>query len=1241
MNTQSRVLYSKAAPINTGSSNQPPINSQNNSRLDANNPIYNHSIYQHHHSPPLTQKFSIIQQHHQIQQLNHPQPHTNQNHYNYQSPRLLYENESDYNQQQNINNNQSMLQDEGIEHKQLDLKSFRLKATDFFMSPVLQNLLAKLWNLMISYNYTRDQIRERTEWLLQIPLRIDIYERFISLFRKGLGELYQTEFYVCQEKNYAQEYVFFQRFCFDFVSLSGTLLYKLSINQYEYIFRKVFSVLTFYDKHIEELSFKRLENIVSPVTKEFLDEIVTNKKAKAIIVNSIQNNHNNHQGSSSRHSPMNRTQNSGITNRQSLEKKNKLKKSSQNQTQLTSRSNTLTSKNNQRSQISGRKNNNESMIIDETYDVNTPLRIPKDDGQQHNDRKNDVEDESPTEKDMVNLINLNQIAKKVKDDQAKRQKDVSERNRVKIFPFIINCEKEDLDLVMQRPDILKQINRDLQLGKYMINTHNSTSTQKQVSTPHQQIPHVSQQNISNNQRPGGQDYQLRVKQMLMYKQLTQMNKDEEEFSGDDKTPNMDDQSPLNRNDRSPQSNSSPFKQREATLQFPKYGSDLQQQANLSSPQHSQQAANMGETDEDSKYIKYVWNKKTKRLEKRDLRNSNLENIDKKKFEKFQKVNQKSKVLCQPNENYLNTSFFGDFSPEEAKRELLYGIQEEDYADEGIMSKTQNSLGFGFGNNKGKYDEARKKSSINQKLSSNQNYSALGNLSMRLNEKRARSQVSQESSLTKSQIDQTQVDQKLKMIKMILRGEDYDDQVYLHQTSQLFQNHDQSTTYDDMNRLTFRINPGNNEVIDSRQLFMRKKLHKIQQQNKWSIQMQREISQNGNQSLQMHRAQLPKLELTGAQHHYKNLMSLNQNDYSLINSNTPNANQKNVSLRLRINNMKPTSMTLNHANETFYNSTVVGQPTFDARSNMNFSAGGQGQGGVFNQTLTLSLDDKAANHQDLHINTIVMTPQLIQSRGAQTIDQLSEDGEITTKKNKDAEINTTPTLEQGTRINSFKRGLQDTTFQMTPNQNNFQSITNAQNFFKPLKQPINKRMANRQPYPINHVNHSVKDYAHFQNVALAGYQTQYTNNNIQNFGLNLLKNDQNIQDNQTDSQNYQQNNQNKITRDDQALNDYLVNQSIGGVYEGRDYETINHEEKSSYRKNGVGRQSPQSSSINQSIMRSQLNKTSVLNPIKTKAPIHQVPMQDFQLETWRNAYRTTKSATRHFYTGTSFIIIDKI
>ncbi len=42
---------------------------------------------------------------------------------------------------------------------------------------------------------------------------------------------------------------------------------------------------------------------------------------------------------------------------------------------------------------------------------------------------------------------------------------------------------------------------------------------------------------------------------------------------------------------------------------------------------------------DDQFVKYVWNKKTKRLEKRDMRlTTNFEKIDKKKFENFVKIN---------------------------------------------------------------------------------------------------------------------------------------------------------------------------------------------------------------------------------------------------------------------------------------------------------------------------------------------------------------------------------------------------------------------------------------------------------------------------------------------------------------------------------------------------------------------------------------------------------------------------
>lgn len=60
---------------------------------------------------------------------------------------------------------------------------------------------------------------------------------------------------------------------------------------------------------------------------------------------------------------------------------------------------------------------------------------------------------------------------------------------------------------------------------------------------------------------------------------------------------------------------------------------------------------------DEEFVKYVWNKKTKRLERRDMRlTTNFDKINKKKFENFIKVNQKSKVLnMQLNDNYFNAT----------------------------------------------------------------------------------------------------------------------------------------------------------------------------------------------------------------------------------------------------------------------------------------------------------------------------------------------------------------------------------------------------------------------------------------------------------------------------------------------------------------------------------------------------------------------------------------------------------
>jgi len=43
----------------------------------------------------------------------------------------------------------------------------------------------------------------------------------------------------------------------------------------------------------------------------------------------------------------------------------------------------------------------------------------------------------------------------------------------------------------------------------------------------------------------------------------------------------------------------------------------------------------------------------------------------------------------------------------------------------------------------------------------------------------------------------------------------------------------------------------------------------------------------------------------------------------------------------------------------------------------------------------------------------------------------------------------------------------------------------------------------------------------------------------------------------------------------------------------------------------------------------------------KTFINQLPMQDFHLEQWRTAYKNINSATRHFYTGSSYPALVKL
>lgn len=82
--------------------------------------------------------------------------------------------------------------------------------------------------------------------MTQIPLNLDIYESVFKLFTKALGYYYNSDYYRAKVNEYTKSVVFFDRFCFDFVSLFGENLLHITQNEFEHIVREVFKTITFY-----------------------------------------------------------------------------------------------------------------------------------------------------------------------------------------------------------------------------------------------------------------------------------------------------------------------------------------------------------------------------------------------------------------------------------------------------------------------------------------------------------------------------------------------------------------------------------------------------------------------------------------------------------------------------------------------------------------------------------------------------------------------------------------------------------------------------------------------------------------------------------------------------------------------------------------------------------------------------------------------------------------------------------
>ena len=79
-----------------------------------------------------------------------------------------------------------------------------------------------------------------------LPVDLPLYDQVMFIFKRALGVLFETDYYVAKKGEegedgaYLKEHVFFDRFCFDMVSLLGEYLQYMTFADVEYIMRKVY-----------------------------------------------------------------------------------------------------------------------------------------------------------------------------------------------------------------------------------------------------------------------------------------------------------------------------------------------------------------------------------------------------------------------------------------------------------------------------------------------------------------------------------------------------------------------------------------------------------------------------------------------------------------------------------------------------------------------------------------------------------------------------------------------------------------------------------------------------------------------------------------------------------------------------------------------------------------------------------------------------------------------------------------
>lgn len=143
---------------------------------------------------------------------------------------------------------------------------------DFSRHASLTTIFAKMWRALLHLNYERSELEHPVLSSIAplLPLHVDLYELSFKLIMRvltllGLGEEADlaTGMLVFNDSNFKKEYVFFDRFRFDFCSLLSHEIDAghVDISLVEVILRQVYSGMTYYDadNHIRVRRYEDVE----------------------------------------------------------------------------------------------------------------------------------------------------------------------------------------------------------------------------------------------------------------------------------------------------------------------------------------------------------------------------------------------------------------------------------------------------------------------------------------------------------------------------------------------------------------------------------------------------------------------------------------------------------------------------------------------------------------------------------------------------------------------------------------------------------------------------------------------------------------------------------------------------------------------------------------------------------------------------------------------------------------------